>query len=71
MNNPHRIGLTKLERLNFVPQGVGVETDGVKQFTTRHMNLTRSLADVYDIRPYDTVRMHGWRWINRRTGRED
>lgn len=47
--NPHRIGLTDAERAVFVP-GRAVKTDGVKKFTTRHMNLTRSLGDLFDIK---------------------
>lgn len=65
-----RLALTDAERAAFTP-GVGIQTDGVKQFTTRHMNLTRSLAHVYDIRRYDTVRNQGWIWVRRDTGRAD
>ena len=38
-----RLALTDAEREVFSP-GVAVQTDGVKQFTTRHMNLNRTLV---------------------------
>lgn len=67
-----RLGMTDAERAQHVP-GTGVATDGVKQFTIRHMNLTRSLRDVYDIRPQWGGERSGMRfiWINRDTGRPD
>lgn len=67
---PFSIGMTDAQRAEHTP-GVGIQTDGVKSFTTQHMNLTRSLADVYDIRRYDTVRQQGWIWVRRDTGRAD
>lgn len=69
-----RIAMTPAERAQFTP-GVGIQTDGVKQFTTRHMNLTRSLAHVYDIQERvvrnQVVTSIRHIWINRDTGREE
>ncbi len=67
--NPYRIGLTDAERAVHVP-GRGIETFGVGVRTIAHMNITRSLRDVYEIRS----RWQGERtglvfdWINRDTG---
>lgn len=44
-----RIGLTDAEREQHTP-GRGIRTPGKGKSTTEHCNLTRSLADVYDIR---------------------
>ena len=44
-----RIGMTDAEREQHTP-GRGIRTPGKGSSTTGHLNLTRSLADVYDIR---------------------
>ena len=46
--NPHRIGMTDAEREQHI-SGRGISTPGKGSTTTGHLNLTRSLADIYDI----------------------
>ena len=43
-----RIGMTDAEREQHTP-GRGIRTPGKGRWTNEHMNLERSLADVYDI----------------------
>lgn len=67
-----RIAMTDEQRARHVP-GTGVMTNGVKKFTDAHMNLSRSLSDVYDIKRKWLGSQTGnvWVWINRDTGREE
>lgn len=43
-------------------QPSGVKTNGIGKKTIAHLNLTRSLADVYDIRKQWTGNGNAWVW---------